>query len=173
VLRLTRPEDYVIDAKGEMIFRRGPVYWAMEGVTVARMRDGSIVDDIAKRLAATGTPIVITDRLPPPDAAFVERNYLPIAPAAGLISVAGQPLGEARAGEAVAFDVAVPAEYAIVTPDGAARGALDGTAYAGWRVLAAGRHAFVASADSRLALVWAPALKRGLGERELFAATGR
>jgi len=173
VLRLTRPDDYVMDAKGEMIFRRRPVYWAMENITVARMRDASIEDDIAARLAATGTPVVIMDRLPPKDAAFVERNYVPIGPAGGLIRVAGRHLGEVRGGESVAFDIAVPAEYAIVTPDGVAAGTLDGTRYVGERRLAAGRHVFVASADSRLALVWAPALERGLGERELFAATGR
>jgi hypothetical protein len=173
VLRLTRPDDYVMDAKGEMIFRRRPVYWAMEDITIARMRDASIVDDISERLAATGTPIVIMDRLPPRDAAFVERNYVPIGPRGGLIRVAGQRLGAVRAGEAVAFDIAVPADYAVVTPDGPARGTLDGARYDGGRRLAAGRHTFVASADSRLALVWAPALERGLGERELFAATER
>jgi hypothetical protein len=173
VLRLTRPGDYVMDAKGEMIFRRRPVYWAMEGITVARMHDGSIADDIPERLAATGTPIVIMDRLPARDVAFVTRNYMPIGPAGGLIRVAGQLLGVARAGERVTFDVAVPAEYAIVTPDDSAHGTLDGTPYDGARRLAAGPHTFVASADSRLALVWAPALKRGLGERELFAATER
>ena len=97
VLRLTRPDDYVMDAKGEMIFRRRPVYWAMENITVARMRDASIEDDIAERLAATGTPVVIMDRLPPRDAAFVERNYIPIGPAGGPIRVAGQHLGRTRA----------------------------------------------------------------------------
>ncbi len=173
VLRLTRADDYVMDAKGEMIFRRRPVYWVMEGITVARMRDASIVDDISDRLAATGTPVVIMDRLPPRDAAFVERNYVPIGPSGGLIRIAGQRLGAADAGKAVAFDIAVPADYAIVAPDGAARGTLDGAPYDGERRLAAGRHTFVASADSRVALVWAPALERGLGERELFAATGR
>jgi len=173
VLRLTRADDYVMDAKGEMIFRRRPVYWAMENITIARMRDGSIVDDIAEQLAKTGTPIVIMDRLPQRDIAFVERNYLPIGPAGGLIRVAGQHLGETRAGKTVAFDVAVPADYAIVTPNRIAAGLLDGTPYDGARQLAAGRHTFVAAADSRLALVWAPALKRGLGERELFAATAQ
>lgn len=173
VLRLTRPDDYVMDAKGEMIFRRRPVYWVMENITVARMRDGSIADDIAERLVETSTPIVIMDRVPPRDTAFVERNYVPIGPAGTLIRVAGQHLGETRAGETVGFDIAVPADYAIVTPDRAAAGTLDGTPYDGARRLAAGRHTFVASADSRLALVWAPALKRGLGERELFAATGQ
>ena len=173
VLRLTRPHDYVMDAKGETIFRQRPVYWALENITVARMRDASIADDISERLAATGTPVVIMDRLPPRDAEFVERNYLPIGPAAGLIRVAGQHLDAKGTDGAVAFDVAVPADYAIVTPDGAARGTLDGVPYVGGRRLAAGRHVFVASADSRLALVWAPALRRGLGERELFAETGR
>ncbi|HEY6893309.1 MAG TPA: hypothetical protein VI258_04020 [Rhodanobacteraceae bacterium] len=173
VLRLTRPDDYVMDAKGEMIFRRRPVYWAREGITVARMRDGSIVDDIADRLAATGTPVVILDRLPARDAAFVERNYVPIGASGGLIRIAGQHLGVARPGQEIAFDIAVPAEYAIATPDGAARGTLDGTPYEGSRHLAPGRHTFVASADSKVALVWAPALTRGLGERELFATTER
>jgi hypothetical protein len=170
VLRLTRPDDYVMDAKGEVIFRRRPVYWAMEGITLARMRDASIADDVADRLAATGTPLVIMDRLLPHDVAFVERNYVPIGPAGGLIRIAGRHLGAVRAGEAVAFDIAVPAEYAIVTPHGAASGTLDGVPLGGARRLAAGPHVFVAFADSRLALVWAPALKRGLGERELFAA---
>jgi hypothetical protein len=140
---------------------------------MARMRDGSIADDIAERLAETGTPVAIMDHLPERDAAFVERNYLPIGPAGGLIRVAGQHLGETHAGRSIAFDIAMPAEYAIVTPDGVATGTLDGVPYDGARRLAAGRHTFVASADSRVALVWAPALKRGLGERELFAATGQ
>ncbi len=173
VLRLTRPDDYVMDAKGEVIFRRRPEYWALEDITLARMSDGSIADDVADRLAATGTPVVIMDRLPARDVAFVERNYLPIGPSGGLIRIAGQRLGAARAGDAVAFDVEVPANYAVVAPTGAAAGTLDGTPYTGARHLARGSHVFVAAADSRLALVWAPALKRGLGERELFAPTER
>jgi hypothetical protein len=145
----------------------------MEGITVARMRDASIADDVTERLAATGTPIVIMDHLPPRDAVFFEQNYLPIGPANGLIRIAGRNLGETRAGEPITFDVSVPTDYAIVTPHGTAAGTLDGMRFEGARRLAAGRHAFVAAADSRLALVWAPALKRGLGVGELFAVTER
>ena len=173
VLMLTRAGDPVMDAKGEAIFRRRPVYWAMEDVTEARMRDGLIVDDIAERLAATATPIVIVERLSAFDQSFVRDNYLPVEPHDGLIRVAGQSLGHARTGAAVPFDVRVPLEYAIVAPGGPASGVLDGAELNGGRMLAAGRHVFVPSADGELALVWAPALQRGLEARELFAESDR
>jgi hypothetical protein len=41
------------------------------------------------------------------------------------------------------------------------------------RRLDAGRRVFVPSADSRLAVVWAPALQRGLQRAELFTAIDR
>ena len=129
MLRLTRPDDYVMDAKGEMIFRRRPVYWALEDITIARMREGSIADDIADRLVATGTPVVIMDRLPARDVAFVERNYVPICPSGGLICIAGQqPWLPTRAGEPSRSMSRCPPNYAIVTPT-ARRG------YARWRAV--------------------------------------
>ena len=168
VLALTRADDYVMDAKGESIFRRRPVYWALEGITETRMHEGSIVDDIAERLVATGTPLVIMDRLPPRDAVFVDANYLAVKPDDGLIHIAGRQLGRARAGVAVPFEIRVPGDYAIVTPDGRASGVLDGVGLGDAVRLSPGRHVFVPSADSRLAVVWSPALLRGLEPGELF-----
>ncbi|HSS07326.1 MAG TPA: hypothetical protein VLK83_09350, partial [Rhodanobacteraceae bacterium] len=89
ILALTRADDHVMDAKGESIFRRSSVYWVQEGTTETRMRDGSIVDDIAERLATTRTPLVIRDRLPAREAAFVDANDLPVKAAGGLIHIAG------------------------------------------------------------------------------------
>jgi hypothetical protein len=162
-----------MDAKGESIFRRRPVYWAMEDVTEARMRDGLIRDDIAERLAATSTPIVIAERLPERDGPFVRDNYLPLPPADGPIRVAGQALGHVRAGAALSFEVRVPLEYALVSPSGPAAGLLDGSELNRGRMLAAGEHVFVPDADGELALVWAPALERGLEADELFANSDR
>ena len=173
VLALTRAGDPVMDAKGEAIFRRRPVYWAMEDITETRMRDGLIEDDIAERLAATSTPIVIVERLTARDGAFVRDNYVPVEPADGLIRVAGQALGRVSARRAVSFDVRVPLEYAMVTPNGPASGELDGTELNGGRMLAAGRHTFFPNADGELALVWAPAMERGLDARELFSNSNR
>ena len=35
VLRLTEPSDYVLDMKGESIFRRRPIYYVLEAITRA------------------------------------------------------------------------------------------------------------------------------------------
>ena len=95
-------------AKGESNFRRRSVYGVLEGITETRMRDGSIVDDIAEWLATTRTLLVIRDRLLARDSAFVDANDLPVKPVGGLIHIAGRLLGSARAGEAVWFEIGVP-----------------------------------------------------------------
>ncbi|NCT68472.1 MAG: hypothetical protein GXC76_12655 [Rhodanobacteraceae bacterium] len=168
VLALTRPGEPVMDAKGEAIFRSRPLYWVLEGVTQRRMAIGLIPDDIAERLAATATPLVIGDRLPPRDAAFVAANYLPIGQKLWLL---GQRLGTLRAGERVRFEIAVPATYSAVTARGSAAGTLDDGAAATARALDAGSHSFTAAADGAVALVWTPALARGLHTELLFAGT--
>ena len=169
ILALTRADDHVMDAKGESIFRRSSVYWVQEGTTETRMRAGSIVDDTADQRATRKCKL--RDRLPARDSAFVDANDLPVKPAGGLIHIAGRLLGSARAGEAVWFEIGVLQDYAVVTPGGRA-----GRRRARWRPvrrLAPGRHVFVPSADSRLAVVWPPALLRGLEPNELFAPIDR
>lgn len=129
--------------------------------------------DIDERLAATGTPLVILDRLPERDVAFIRENYVAVPPVSRQIYIPGRMLGHALAGAQVVFEVRVPTDYAIVTPSGSAVGLLDGEVWTGPRRLALGRHVFVPSADSRLAVVWAPALQRGLQSSELFTAIDR
>ena len=128
---------------------------------------------ICAPLLAWLAPLAIMDRLPARDVAFVEDNYVAVPPASELIYIAGQHLGSARAGVGVTFEVRVPADYAIVAAGGNAAGVLDGVELSGTRRLAVGRHVFVPSADSRLAVVWSPALQRGLRTGELFTANDR
>jgi hypothetical protein len=154
-----------MDAKGESIYRRRPIYWVLETITLRRMQDGLIADDIPARLAATRTPLVVADRFPPADAAFLDAHYLPVGDG---LYVAGRRLGVLRAGETVRFDLAVAQTYRLVAPHGEAAGELDGTPVAGPRALAAGTHVFTATAAGAVALVWSPALARGLGAELLF-----
>ena len=41
VLHLTNPDDYVMDGKGETIFRNRPTYWVLEGITLRRIATGA------------------------------------------------------------------------------------------------------------------------------------
>jgi hypothetical protein len=166
ILSLTKPGEFVMDAKGESIFRKRPIYWVLEGITLERMRKGSIVDDIPEKLAETGTAVVVIDRLPQRALDFVQRNYLP---AMLNLSVAGQRFAGSAADTPVRFTVEIEAEYAIVGPDGALQGELDGSMYAGPRRLGRGEHEFRSQRPGTFALVWAPALERGLTTAALFA----
>ncbi|MGN6518588.1 MAG: hypothetical protein ACTHK2_04090, partial [Dokdonella sp.] len=158
VLRLTNTNDDVMDAKGESIYRRRPFYYALESVTLARMRLGLIPDTIVERLVATRTMVAQTNKLAGDTLAFVERNYLPIS---SHWRVAGARLPAAPAGTAVEFTIGVPGRYALVTRNGAG-GVLDGVRYDGARELDAGVHRFVADAPlGRGVVIWAQAVERG------------
>jgi Dolichyl-phosphate-mannose-protein mannosyltransferase len=170
VLRLTGPSDYVLDQKGETIFRRRPIYLALETITKRRMERGDFPESIPERLVATGTCVTVAaiHRFPPPAQRFLEENYLPV----GTLRVAGQFLPEPGPdpGAPVPFEVAIPARYAIVSEEGTASGRLDDVEYAAPRFLAAGRHAFRSSVPGRrLAVIWAQAVEKGFSP---FAPTG-
>ncbi len=159
LLRLTDRGQWVMDTKGEAIFRPRPFYYALEGITLTRMRLGLIPDDVPERLAATGTAVGIFDRLPGADKAFAEGNYLAVT---RHIRVAGQRLPATEAGVPIDFTLAIPARYVVIDDGAAVRGTLDGTPYTGARELAAGTHRFVpAAAYAHLAVVWAQAVERG------------
>ncbi len=161
VLQLTDPSDCVLDMKGESVFRPRPIYSVLEGITRARIQQGSISESIEERVIATRTCIAAAkiDRFPEPTRRFIERNYLLV----GEVRVVGRDLpASADARRPIGFDIEIPAEYAVVTRKGPAAGLLDGKPYVGPRFLQAGPHAFTpASPESRHALVWARAIERG------------
>ncbi len=170
VLRLTGPSDYVLDQKGETIFRRRPIYLAMESITRRRIERGDIPDNIPERLASTGTCVTVAGihLFPPRTRRFLEENYLLV----GTLRVAGQFLQKPGpdSGSPVAFEVAIPALYAIVSEGGIPSGRLDDVNYAAPRFLAAGRHTFRSSVPGRrLAMIWAQAVEKGFSP---FAPTG-
>jgi hypothetical protein len=161
VLQLTEPSEYVMDLKGEAVFRPRSFYWVLEDVTEERMRRGIIPDRIPERLIETHTAVVATDsaRFPARAREFMNANYVPVSD----VRVLGRFLtAGADRPRKVTFMVNIPDRYAFVTPEGPARGWLDGQPYTRPRFLARGTHAFQAlDAREPLALVWARAVERG------------
>jgi hypothetical protein len=162
VLRLTRPGEYVMDFKGESVFRQRPFYYVLEPLTYVRLRRGLIADNVAERLVKTQTCVVLNqDRWYPAQAvAFMTENYLPV----GRMRVAGRIIAPAptAAGASIPFDVAVPARYVLWAEGRPVPGTLDGKPYEGAVDLAAGAHVFQpAEANRRLAIFWARAAEQG------------
>ena len=165
VLQLTDRDDYVMDLKGESVFRRRPYFYVLEYITKERLERGLLRDTIADDLVATSTPIVLQDRpgYPWNARAFMDQNYLPVSGDERL-RVLGRMLVRDEGDRSImSFDVVVPARYSIVADRGVVEGLLDGVPYGGARALGPGHHEFRTSvADERFALFWARAADRGL-----------
>lgn len=162
VLTLTKPDDYVLDAKCETIFRRRSFRPVLERITIKALQRGLIVDDAPQRCIATRTCVVsaqIIRRLSTNSQQFLEQNYLPVT---NNLYVAGMILKRPNGPPKAEFNLAIPATYAIVSNDGQVSGTLDGTNYDRPRFLDAGPHSFESPSSSQtVALIWAQAAKYG------------
>ncbi len=160
VLKLTGPEDYVMDAKGEAIYRRRPYYYCLETQTRRKLIAGDLPDDIPERLIATRTAVTRTNRLPDRAEAFVDKHYIRIGRGT---SVLGQYLVASNSDPAqYSFDVGVPARYMIVGKNGPVTVTLDGQPITNAMELAPGPHRFIRiSPEQPLALFWARAAEKG------------
>jgi hypothetical protein len=166
VLRLTRSGDYVMDEKGELLFRRRAYYYELETIARARLRQHLLPDNIPQSLVRTNTLVVGPDlrHFPPRDRAFIEANYISVGP----LRVAGKFLGPATsnssdpANRAISFEIRIPAWYSIVDSSGPARGSLDDVPISGPRFLSVGRHTYQPAHENvRTALVLAKAIDQG------------
>lgn len=161
VLRLTDPGQVVMDLKGEFIFRPRAYFYVLETVTSRLLETGRLPEDIAECLVARRVCVASPGRLRLPLRAreFIRDNYIPV----GRLLVAGKRLDAVPGPDgAVAFDVRIPARYAIFSDGARVYGVLDGRPYEGPRQLEAGRHTYrPASGQRGLTLVWAQALERG------------
>jgi hypothetical protein len=162
VLRLTKPGEYVMDFKGEAVFRQRAFFYVMEPLTFVRMRRMIIADTVAEDLVARNVCVVLNqDRwYPKKGAKFMEENYL----AVGRMRVAGKVIADkpVAAGEAIRFEVAVPASYVVWADGRAIAGMLDGSPGAEPRQLAVGPHEFKPEAPhGRVAIYWSRAAEKG------------
>ncbi|MDQ6809899.1 MAG: glycosyltransferase family 39 protein [Verrucomicrobiota bacterium] len=158
-LQLTKPGDFILDEKGETVFRQRafPPIW--EPCVLRRIALGLMTDDAADRCIRTKTCVAVLGKDMSRDATrFIARNYLPVG---HRLRVAGCWLPPLQNHGRADFDVVIPASYEILARNGAIAGTLDGKPYVGACDLAPGRHTFVETADAtELVVLWAQAADR-------------
>jgi hypothetical protein len=161
VLRLTRPGEFVMDFKGECVFRQRAYFYVLEPLTFVKVRRGKLPDNVEECLLKTKTCVVLNqDRwYPKRSVDFMAKNYL----AVGRMRVAGKMIAErAVANEAIRFEVKVPASYVVWADGKTVGGTLDGQPADGPIELAAGAHGFIpAEGHGRTSIFWARAAAEG------------
>jgi dolichyl-phosphate-mannose-protein mannosyltransferase len=160
ILKLTDPGDYVLDCKGETIFRQRCFRPVTESVMMERLSRRLVADNAAERAVETHTCVAaFKGRMPFHAKKFILGNYISVGDD---LRVAGRFLKPSVTDSTrMDFDVAIPASYKIIARDGPVGGTLDGTPYDGARFLAPGRHTFVqTSSGTGLVLLWAQAVDR-------------
>jgi hypothetical protein len=162
-LRLTKPGEWVMDFKGESVFRRRAFFYVTEPLTFYRLRRKMLKDTVADDLLGHNVFVVLNQNrwFPKDGAKFMEENYL----AVGRTRVAGKVVTtkSVTAGEKVAFDVKVPGSYVLWADGHIIVGSIDGGA-AGTapRELIAGPHEFsVDGPHKRVAIFWSRAAEAG------------
>lgn len=160
VLKLTDPGDYVLDCKGETIFRQRCFWPVTESIMAERFARKLVVDNAAQRAVETHTCVAsMKGRMPWRAKQFIWKNYISVG---NDLKVAGRFLRRsATDSRRMDFNVVIPASYKIIAREGAVEGILDGTPYEGARFLAPGSHTFVqTSSRTQLAFLWAQAVDR-------------
>jgi hypothetical protein len=162
VLRLTKPGEFVMDFKGESVFRRRAFFYVLEPLTFVRMKSMMIPDTVAEDVVSKNVCVALNqDRwYPKLGGRFIGANYL----AVGHMRVAGKVISEkpAAAGETIHFDVAVPASYVMWADGHTIVGSLDGSPSTAARELTVGPHEFTPSeAHGRVAIYWSRAAEAG------------
>ena len=160
VLKLTDPGDFVLDCKGETIFRQRCFWPVTESIMLERLMRGLVPDNAAERCIQTHTCVaVMKGRMPIRARKFIWANYIPVG---NDLLVAGRFLKPSAADSTrMDFEVVIPASYKIISRDGPVTGTLDGMSYKGARFLASGKHTFVqTSSEEELLLLWSQAVDR-------------
>jgi len=168
VLKLTDPGDYVLDCKGETIFRQRCFWPVTESIMAERFARKLVVDNAAQRAVETHTCVaVMKGRMPWRAKQFIWKNYISVG---NDLQVAGRFLRPSATDDSrMEFEVVIPASYKIIACDGPVTGMLDGTQYEGERFLAPGRHTFVqTSSRTQLAALWAQAVDRNFLPEKYF-----
>ena len=168
VLKLTDPGDFVLDCKGETIFRQRCFWPVTESIMLERIARRLVADNAAQRAVETRACVAaMKGRMPLRAKQFIWKNYITVG---NDLRVAGRFLRpSATDGTQMEFEVVIPASYKIVARDGPVTGTLDGTPYEAARFLAPGVHTFVqTSSRTQLAAVWARAVDRNFLPEKYF-----
>jgi hypothetical protein len=161
LLRLSNPTDYVMDLKGETIFRPRPCNYLFEGVGIARAQRGLMPDDIPERMMATKTCITVRHNyrfVSPRTLAFMDQNNIRV----GSYRVLGHAMKPTTEQSTYTFEVVIPETFAFVSGGKAIRGTIDGRPCEGFATVSAGVHTFITNRPcSEVRFVWKQAIDRG------------
>ncbi|MGA3170430.1 MAG: hypothetical protein ABSE62_05400, partial [Chthoniobacteraceae bacterium] len=164
VLELTGPGDYVMDDKGDFVYRRRAYYWVLEPITKARVRMGLIRDNIPRDMIGKGVKLssLVLGRPGSLAEQFIIGNYMPFDPRTRYLGVLGKVIGRGPAEGTYTFEVAIPQTYAVVAEKGQLAGEMDGRPYTGAVWLKEGRHEFQRTAgEGRVAIFLNDAYAKG------------
>jgi len=168
ILNLVKPGEYIMDLKGEAIFRPRPFYYVLETVTRDLILKGVIKDTIQEDIIQKKCYVALHDskRFPEKTRKFLNDNFISV----GLVRAAGKIIGEtSNVNKILKFNIAIPGMYAIVTTSGLPKGRLDNIDYSGPVEMNAGEHEFYSETINDVcAVVWAPALERGFSPFEQY-----
>lgn len=159
---MTDRDDYVMDPKGDFVFRRRAFFPVLERVASTRIAEDPTADLITEGLLRHGVALVLDRTYPPKARAFIEENYL----RSGGVLVAGRRLDPIGSSDDTAFEIVIPGIYDVVADGGVVTGRLDGAAYTGPVKLARGPHRWSPSPDPARPtrptwIVWSRALECG------------
>ncbi|MDD5350463.1 MAG: hypothetical protein PHQ12_09655, partial [Chthoniobacteraceae bacterium] len=161
ILRLTDPGDYVMDAKGETIYRPRPFYYVLEEMTRWKLQRGELADDIPETMVSKGVcaAAVNNQRYPRRTLGFLKDNFVSVS---HRLTVAGKILRPDASGKVFFFAPAIPCEYALVWQSGKGEALLDDRPYTAPLRLEPGPHTLrIVRGSGPAALVWARAVQRG------------
>lgn len=149
---MTSRDEFVLDMKGDAVFRRRPARWIYENVERELTEQGSLLDHGPEEIVARRCCVAVPDAelIPPRTRAFLNRHFVD----RGALRVCGVVAKDG------AFTIAVPQTYAVLARD-PARVVIDGVPYRGPRFLTAGKH-MLASPEDRVTVIWARAAKEGV-----------
>jgi hypothetical protein len=159
---LLGPRDYVLDLKGETIFRPRCLRSVFENITRSAIDRGILESNAPQRCVQTRTCVAATlliNRFPRDTRQFVKRNYVAVTRS---LRVAGAELKPSATNPLrCEFNVTIPAMYEIISSTENVSGTVDGIPYTGARFLALGPHIFKSASTPRdLVLLWAQAVDR-------------
>lgn len=137
VLALAGPDDAVLDAKGESVFRSRPVYQVFELLTLHKLRRGELQLDLPAVLRDRRVGVVLPSRVVTDEAFadFLRTNFLEVAPG---VLLAGRRLPLPAGQGGIDFELAIAGDYRADGCDAGCR--VDGQAVETPLRLAAGAH---------------------------------
>ena len=159
-LAVSDPGDFVVDEKGETVFRQRAFAPIWEPCVMERIRRGLLTDDAGEKCVQTRACVAVLGKdISAQASEFIRQNYLPIT---DQVRVAGAWLQRSGTdSQRFEFATVIPASYEVIDLHGLAAGVLDGQSCNGPQFLMPGVHTFECKVpENELAALWSKAADR-------------